>query len=232
MYHPNKILINNVYPINNNPNLSTTKKKVVIVGSESETRPGLEYVINNSSNFSIIGEVEYYDKAVNKIIKNLPDIIVIDIDKDLHRGIGVLKQIKRFFSQVEILVISNSSDRYIVLDALKAGASGFLLKPTHFKTLIDSLEELACGGAPLSSRIARLLVNELKINLNSPLTVREDEIMQMMVRGIPKSEIARRLSISIETTKTHFRNIYKKLKVNSKSEAIEYALREKLVQNI
>jgi DNA-binding NarL/FixJ family response regulator len=120
-------------------------------------------------------------------------------------------------------------DSELVFEALKAGASGYITKSANYMELLSALEEIIRGGAPMSSRIARMVIDNHHINPNSPLTKRETTILQLISEGKTYTQISEELFISKETAKTHIKNIYSKLQVNSKSEALAKASVEKLI---
>ena len=128
---------------------------------------------------------------------------------------------------IEIVRLSFINE--LVFEALKAGASGYLTKSTNYMELINSLDEIQKGGAPMSGRIAKMVIDHFHVNPNSPLTRRETEILRMVADGKTYIQISEKLFISKETAKTHIRNIYAKLLVKSKSAAIERAHADKLI---
>lgn len=153
----------------------------------------------------------------------------MDIQLPGMSGIEATKIIKERNHLIEIIMLTVHNDDEIVFEALKAGASGYIIKSDGYLEVIDALDEIVAGGAPMSSRIAKMVINNFHANLNSPLTKRERQILQFMAKGWTYSQIAEELGIAKETSKTHIRNIYVKLKVNSKSQAIEKATREKML---
>jgi DNA-binding NarL/FixJ family response regulator len=120
-------------------------------------------------------------------------------------------------------------DNEQVFEALKAGATGYITKSSNYLELLSALEEISRGGAPMSSKIARMVIDNFHINPNSPLTKRETEILQLISEGKTYTQISEQLFISKETAKTHIKNIYSKLQVNSKSEALARAAQDKLI---
>ncbi|MBX2910754.1 MAG: response regulator transcription factor [Cyclobacteriaceae bacterium] len=214
----------------NKVNLSSLgKKKVAIIEDNKELRDGFDFIIKNSNKYNVIGLYDSYEEAILKISKNLPDVILMDIELPGKNGVEATALIKEKFSQVEIIVISVHDDNNLVLEAFKAGASGYLIKDFNYAELIQAIDDVLSGGSPMSGSVARLVVDQFHVNVNSPLSHREVQVLQMISRGMTYSQIAEELSISKETSKVHIRNIYKKLQVNSKSEAIALAQRERFI---
>ena len=214
----------------NKVNLSSLgKKKVAIIEDNKELRDGFDFIIKNSNKYNVIGLYDSYEEAILKISKNLPDVILMDIELPGKNGVEATALIKEKFSQVEIIVISVHDDNNLVLEAFKAGASGYLIKDFNYAELIQAIDDVLSGGSPMSGSVARLVVDQFHVNVNSPLSHREVQVLQMISRGMTYSQIAEELSISKETSKVHVRNIYKKLQVNSKSEAIALAQRERFI---
>ena len=190
---------------------------------------GLIFIIKSSNKYNVTGLYDSYEEAITKISKNLPDVILMDIELPGKNGVEATALIKEKFSQVEIIVISVHNDNNLILEAFKAGASGYLIKDFNYVELIQAIDDVLSGGSPMSGSVARLVVDQFHVNVNSPLSHREIQVLQMISRGMTYSQIAEELNISKETSKVHIRNIYKKLQVNSKSEAIALAQKERFI---
>ena len=216
--------------MNSKVNLSSLgKRKVAIVEDNKELRDGFDFIIKSSNKYNVTGLYDSYEEAIIKISKNLPDVILMDIELPGKNGVEATALIKEKFSQVEIVVISVHDDNNFILEAFKAGASGYLIKDFNYSELIQALDDVLSGGSPMSGSVARLVVDQFHVNVNSPLSHREIQVLQMIARGMTYSQIAEELNISKETSKVHIRNIYKKLQVNSKSEAIALAQKERFI---
>lgn len=208
---------------------SLGKKKVVIIEDDKELRDGFEFIISSSNRYNVTGLYDGFEEAIKQISRNLPDVILMDIQLPGKNGIEATALIKEKFSQVEIIVISVHDNNNLILEAFKAGASGYLIKDFNYSELIQAIDDVLSGGSPMSGSVARLVVEQFHVNVNSPLSHREIQVLQMIARGMTYSQIAEELSISRETSKVHIRNIYKKLQVNSKSDAIAVAQRERFI---
>jgi DNA-binding NarL/FixJ family response regulator len=169
------------------------------------------------------------EEAIANLNRDKPEIVLMDIELPGMNGIQGARMIKEKHPHTEVIMVTVYEDSELVFEALKAGASGYITKSANYLELLTALEEITKGGAPMSSRIARMVIDNFHVNPNSPLTKRETEILQLISEGKTYTQISEELFISKETAKTHIKNIYSKLQVNSKSEAIAKANLEKLI---
>lgn len=159
-----------------------------------------------------------------------PDVILMDIQLPGMSGIKGISLIKEKYEDVDIIMLTVYHDSHKIFNALRAGASGYLLKHTSLPEIKESILKLVDGGAPMSPQIARKVINHFqenapKTNTDSDLTPREHDIVNGLVDGLSYKMIADRYDISIDTVRAHIRNIYKKLHVNSKAEVIAKSLK-------
>lgn len=159
-----------------------------------------------------------------------PDVILMDIQLPGMSGIKGISLIKEKYEDVDIIMLTIYHDSHKIFNALRAGASGYLLKHTSLPEIKESILKLIDGGAPMSPQIARKVINHFqenapKKNTDSDLTPREHDIVNGLVDGLSYKMIADRYDISIDTVRAHIRNIYKKLHVNSKAEVIAKSLK-------
>lgn len=205
------------------------KKRVLIVEDDQEIRESFSLIVNSSQKFSTVAAYGNCEEAIAAIGRDKPEIILMDIELPQMNGIQCTKLIKEKYPHIEIVIVTVYEDNELVFEALKAGASGYITKSANYMELLTALDEIVKGGAPMSSRIARMVIDNFHINPNSPLTKRETKILQLIAEGKTYTQISEELFISKETAKTHIKNIYSKLQVNSKSEAIAKANLEKLI---
>jgi DNA-binding NarL/FixJ family response regulator len=205
------------------------KKRVLIVEDDQEIRNSFVLIVNSSQKFHVINAYGSCEEALSNMNHDKPEIVLMDIELPGMNGIQGVKHIKEKFPYTEVIMVSVYEDSELVFEALKAGASGYITKSANYLELLTALEEITKGGAPMSSRIARMVIDNFHVNPNSPLTKRETEILQLIAEGKTYTQISEDLFISKETAKTHIKNIYSKLQVNSKSEAIAKANLEKLI---
>lgn len=201
---------------------------IAIVEDLDEVRDGLKNFISLSSEFKILDTFKTAEEAVNDLPRLKPDIVIMDINLPGMNGIDCIREIKNKTPATQFMMFTVYENDEKVFEALKAGASGYLLKNTGLVQLIESLKELHNGGSPMSANIARKLVtlfrNEQKET--TPLAIlsaRENEILQLLTKGLLYKEIADQLSISVSTVRQHIHHIYEKLHVQNRTEAINKA---------
>lgn len=205
------------------------KKRVLIVEDDAEIRNSFSLIVNSSQKFMVVNAVAKCEEAIETLHKDRPEIVLMDIELPGMNGIQGARIIKDKVPHIEVIMVSVYEDSELVFEALKAGASGYITKSANYLELLSALEEITKGGAPMSSKIARMVIDNFHVNPNSPLTKRETEILQLISEGKTYTQISEELFISKETAKTHIKNIYSKLQVNSKSEAIAKANQDRLI---
>lgn len=211
-------------------NFVQLRERVLLIEDDPNIRECYRLIIDNSKKFSVVGTYDSYEEAARLIPKLKPGIILMDIGLPGLNGIEATRKIKTENPFIEIIIVSVYEDTEYVFNALKSGASGYISKSSNYMELVNALEEISKGGAPMSSRIARMLVEDLHINtINNPLAARETTILKLVSEGKTYTQIGEELMISKETVKTHLRNIYRKLHVNKKSEAIEMGRSQKYI---
>ncbi len=201
---------------------------IAIVEDLDEVRDGLKNFISLSTEFKILDTFKTAEEAVNDLPKLKPDIVIMDINLPGMNGIDCIREIKNKTPATQFMMFTVYENDEKVFEALKAGASGYLLKNTGLVQLIESLKELYNGGSPMSANIARKLVtlfrSEQKETANlAILSTRENEILHLLTKGLLYKEIADQLSISVSTVRQHIHHIYEKLHVQNRTEAINKA---------
>lgn len=201
----------------------------MIVEDDQEIRESFSLIVNSSQRFSVVGTHGNCEDAIATLHREKPEIVLMDIELPGMNGIKGTQIIRDKSPSTEVIMVTVYEDSDLVFEALKAGASGYITKSANYTELLGALDEIVRGGAPMSSRIARMVIDNYHINPNSPLTKRETTILQLISEGKTYTQISEELFISKETSKTHIKNIYSKLQVNSKSEAIAKANHDKLI---
>ncbi len=198
---------------------------VAIVEDEDDVRNGLAVLINGSEGFRCVQRYANAEQALSSIMKNPPDVVLMDINLGGMSGIECARTLKTHRPGLPIMVLTVYDDDEKIFESLKAGASGYLLKTTPPARILEAIVDLQNGGSPMSSRIARKVVRTFQMMGQSTqetenLSKREHEILYYLAKGYRYKEIADALIISVETVRTHLRNIYEKLHVRSRSEAV------------
>lgn len=198
-----------------------TTNVIVIEDHENILNSFIE-IINNSPKFNVVSGFTSGEAAIQFIEKQSNiDIMLVDIQLEGINGIQTIKEIKKTIPNILPVIISVHENSKYVFDALCAGAIGYLTKNISPKELINALEQIQKGGAPMSSNIARKVVESFQSPNEKKLSERENQILNLLAKGKSYASIADELYLSINTIKTHTRNIYEKLQVNSKKEIIE-----------
>lgn len=197
---------------------------ISIIEDDPHFRSGLEVLIRNSKNFTVISSYASAEDALPEIIRQPPDIAIVDIKLPGKSGVQLIKELKVALPNLLCMVCSYyDSDEY-VFSAIKNGACGYLLKDAMPGEIIDSLEELQRGGAPMNRYIARKVISTFQEKVIAhhlaELTSRENEVLNLVSEGLLVKEISDQLSLSNYTVKSHLKNIYTKLHVRNKVEAI------------
>jgi DNA-binding NarL/FixJ family response regulator len=199
--------------------------KVVIIEDNNDIRNSLSILINGSSGFSCLQTFENAEDAIIGIPGLNPDVAIVDVHLPKGTGIDAIGILKPLCPTTQFMIFTIFEDEETVFNALKAGASGYLLKNTPPDKILASIADIHQGGSPMSGQIARkVLQSFVKQSPNamqlSSLTQRENEILNYLAKGYRYKEIASKLFISTETVRTHIRNIYEKLQVESRTEAL------------
>ena len=209
--------------------------KISIYDDNISLLESLSYLIKGTYGFELCHASSNAAEIITDCERLCPDVILMDIDMPILSGIEATMLVKSAFPEINVMMLTVFEDRDKIFDALCAGATGYLLKKSSSIKLIEAIEELHKGGSPMSSGIARKVLdhfskpanNEKKVKYQ--LSAREIKILQRLVTGDSYKMIADNCFISIGTVYSHINSIYRKLQVNSKSEAVIKAILERLV---
>ncbi len=201
-----------------------------IIEDDKEVREAIQEYLNSLSNIQCIASNESVEDFLMEMNEeNTPDIILMDIGLPGMSGISGIKIIKEKYPDIDIIMLTVYNDSHKIFQSLCAGASGYLLKNRPFEEIKQAIEMLDAGGAPMTPQIARKVIEyfrpEKAPKSKSQLTDKEKEIVVGLVDGLSYKMIADRMDISIETVRTHIKNIYTKLHVHCKAEVITKSLR-------
>ncbi len=207
----------------------TGRHRVVIVEDNKELNDILCEYIKSNEELYLSDSYSNCEEAINNLEEDKPRIVLMDIDLPGMNGIEGTKKIKQLLPNAEVIIITVFENSETVFSALCAGAAGYLTKTLDKDELMSSINECLLGGAPMSMKIAKMVVGSFKKNTKSPLTERETEVLSQLSNGKSYNSIALLLNISKDTVKYHIKNIYIKLQVDSKEAAIEVANQKKLI---
>jgi DNA-binding NarL/FixJ family response regulator len=207
---------------------------VVLIEDMKDVREGLSVLINGTAGFRCTGAYRTMEDALSAVKRDGTDVILTDIGLPGMSGIDGIRALRERLPDVPILALTVYDSDDQVFRALCAGASGYLLKNTPPARLLDSLREVAAGGAPMSPEVARRVLRLFRdftppVQASYRLTPQEHELLKLLVDGHHKKTAAAALGISINTVSFHLKHIYEKLQVHSKTEAVAKALRERLI---
>lgn len=202
---------------------------IAIVEDLDEVRDGLKNFLALSSEFKILDTFKTAEEALYDLPRLRPDVVIMDISLPGMNGIECIRQVKDKTPATQFMMFTVYENDEKVFEALKAGASGYLLKNTGLLHMAEALKELYNGGSPMSANIARKLVSVFRENAKDvdeleALSNRENEILKLLAKGLLYKEIADQLGISTSTVRQHIHKIYDKLHVQNRTEAINKAL--------
>lgn len=213
--------------------------RVMIVDDHALFRRGLKMVLESESGFEVVGEAGDGAEAIAKAEEAMPDVVLMDVRMPKRSGIEATNAFKEMLPNVKILMLTISDEEADLYDAIKAGASGYLLKEISIEEVANAVRAIHSGQSLISPSMASKLLTEFatmvkktdeRQSVPAPkLTSRELEVLQLVAKGSNNRDIAKELFISENTVKNHVRNILEKLHLHSRMEAVVYAVREKML---
>ena len=211
------------------------KIKVTIFDDNRSVRQGLSQLLNGSQGYECTGTFENCSHLLQDVEATKPDVVLMDIQMPGISGIEAVKKIREKYPDLKVLMQTIFEDNEKIFQSILAGASGYLLKNTSPTRLLDFIKETYEGGAPMSPSVATKVLKFVAQQApstqpnNFNLSEREKEILSYLVKGMSYKMIAAACFISVDTVRGHISNIYKKLHVHSKGEAIVTAIKDKIV---
>lgn len=205
------------------------RPRIVILEPNEEVQRGYSLILSSNNRYNVVNTYSKAEQAIANIRKDYPDIIIMELDLPEEDGVGLIRKLKKEDRRLHVLVNSNIENTNLIFDSLTVGASGFILKDSSHKELFSAVDEILNNGAPMSPRVAKIVISSFRRNPHSPLSERETEILQLLAMGKTYKLAAKDLSIGIETVKSHVKNAYLKLQASNKSEAIEIAKKNSLI---
>lgn len=205
--------------------VNVKKISIAILEDEEIIRNALITLLCVQPDIEIVATYETGESALEGLGKNPVDVLLFDINLPGISGIETISRLKALQPQIQCMAITSYDDADNIFNALKAGATGYMLKNIQPDKLREAIQEIHAGGSPMSSQIARKVVMEFAnikedVLYSAVLSRRENEILQLLAKGFRYKEISAQLFISVETVRTHIRNIYEKLQVKTRDEAI------------
>ena len=218
----------------------TERLRVLVCDDHALFRRGLQMVLEQEDDLELVGEASDGVEVVTKAQELMPDVILMDVRMPKRSGIEAATEIKETLPHVKILMLTISDEEADLYEAIKAGASGYLLKEIPIEEVADAIRSVWAGQSRISPSMASKLLSEFaamskasedKPQMPAPrLTEREMEVLRLVAQGLNNRDIAKKLFISENTVKNHIRNILEKLHLHSRMEAVVYAVREKMIE--
>jgi DNA-binding NarL/FixJ family response regulator len=216
------------------------KLRVMVVDDHALFRRGLQMVLDQEGDLELVGEAADGAEAIERAQELMPDVVLMDVRMPRRSGIEAARELKDTLPHAKILMLTISDDEADLYDAIKAGASGYLLKEIPIEEVADAIRSVWAGQSRISPSMASKLLSEFATmskradeprSVPAPkLTERELEVLQLVAQGMNNRDIAKQLFISENTVKNHVRNILEKLQLHSRMEAVMYAVKEKLLE--
>jgi DNA-binding NarL/FixJ family response regulator len=209
----------------------SAKTRVSIVEDDGPTRQILVDVIASAPDLELVSHYGGGEAAVDSLVNDRPDVVLMDINMPQLNGVECVRRLKPRLPATQFLMLTVYEDSDHIFAALAAGATGYLLKSTRREELLTAIEQVTQGGSPMSSNIARKVVQSFARNRVQPeglesLSAREQAVLALLTKGYLYKEIADSLSVTVPTVSTYIRRIYEKLQVHSRSQAVAKYLKE------
>jgi len=202
---------------------------VAIIEDDSEIRQLMTLIIDGSPGYICKQSYNSCESALEQLKTDPPDVVLMDIDLPGMSGIEGVKCLKEKLPETDCLMLTVQDDDDSIFNSICVGATGYLLKDTPPTEILKAIEEVHNGGSPMTASIARRIIGSFSTQTESPLSTREVEILRHLCDGENYKVIAEKLHISGHTVRSHFKNIYKKLHVSNRAEAVKKAINDKLI---
>jgi DNA-binding NarL/FixJ family response regulator len=204
--------------------------RIVIIEDDQIIRDGYSLLIGQTDGYNVVNSYSSFDEAAKTISDDAPDVILLDIELPGTNGIAAIPKLKKLLPHAHVLILTVYESEKLIFEALANGASGYLTKNTASAKIVESVKEVRDGGGPMSVNIARMVIKSFQRNQESPLSKRETQILEQIADGKSRGTLASALFIDLETVRSHIKNIYLKLDVNSRADAIRLAKENKLIK--
>lgn len=206
------------------------KVRVLLVDDHGVVRQGMKLYLATDSSIEVAGEAKNGQEALTQVEKLEPDVVIMDLLMPVMDGISAIREIKKHFPEVEIVAVTSVLEDKKVVDAVQAGAMGYLLKDTDAAALSEAIHAASRGEVRLHPEAAKRLMREVRTpEMRESLTPRETEILKLLAQGHSNKHIARETKVEERTVKAHVSSILAKLGLSSRTQAALFALKEGLV---
>ncbi len=204
--------------------------RILLADDHSVVREGLRMFLGRDPELQVVGEANDGAEAIEQVRQLRPDVVLMDLLMPVVDGIAATASIRREFPETEVIAMTSVLESATVVGAIRAGAIGYLLKDTQAGELLRMIKAAAAGQVQLSPRVSAYLVQEVRVEKERELlTARETDVLRLLAQGHSNKEIARQLQLVEDTVKTHVRHILAKLGVQSRTQAVLYAISAGLV---
>jgi DNA-binding NarL/FixJ family response regulator len=199
------------------------KIQVVIIEDDETIRNSYHYLLSSREEIQVTNTFASYEDAAKELVEEAPDVLLLDVELPGKNGIDALPLIRKMLPKAAIIILTVYESEELIFKALTNGASGYLTKNVSHEKILSAIIDVFENGGAMSANVARLVIKSFRLNLNTPLSKRETEILLQIAEGKSRNRIADDLYIDVETVKTHIKSIYYKLDVHSKADAIKAA---------
>lgn len=204
--------------------------RVLLVDDHTVVRQGLRMVLSLESDLEVVGEAANGQEALDSIPQTQPDVVLMDLLMPVMNGVDAIRAVKRDYPEIEVVALTSVLEDRLVVDAVEAGAMGYLLKETGPDSLFEAIRAASRGEVRLDPKAQKRLLREVRTpEMREALTARETDTLRLLARGLANREIAQELGVSEVTVKTHVSSILSKLNLSSRTQAALFALKEGLV---
>jgi len=206
--------------------------RIAIVEDDPDLLEKLGIILSGEDNLEVIGSFNSAEDALANVKGMSPEVMLVDLVLPGMSGVELIRKIREEVPAVDVIAYTGFEDRETMLSAIRAGASGYILKGASPRELIEAIQDVCKGGAPMSHRIARAVINELQSNRVSNAYIvshREREVLKAIEEGLTYKEAAERFNISHHTVHTHIKNIYEKLQAKGRKDALQKARRKGII---